>query len=137
MLLLYSCDGFYPLIARINYLTKFTAKARESWLEEFELAENDVEDTLTKDISTCFKTETINGATVKTPTNALGRVCKKLLAKAKHSVFVSLHSPLEALPSLLPANIDIGIQFCKLKRNQAENKENCSTSTSLYFFYFF
>ena len=78
-----------------------------SWLKEFELSENDVEDTLTSDISTCFKDVTENGTTVKKPLNALGRVCKSLLAKTKHSVFMSLHSPLETLPSLLPANIDI------------------------------
>ena len=85
------------------YIFSFT-----SCLKEFELPEFDIEDAATSDISTCFKDVTTNSVTVKQPTNALGRVCKSLLAKQKHSLFMTLHSPLESLPSLLPANIDIG-----------------------------
>ena len=37
-----------------------------------QITENDLKDTLTSDIATCFKTKTVNSATVYEPTNALG-----------------------------------------------------------------
>ena len=73
-----------------------------------ELSDPDLDDAATNDISTCFKSVTENGTTTQNPINALGRTCKSLLDKQKHSVFMSFHSPLENLPSLLPANIDLG-----------------------------
>ena len=72
------------------------------------MADPDLSDTATSDIATCFETVTEQGSPVKKPKNALGRTCQLLLAKKKHSVFVSLHSPLENLPSLLPANVELG-----------------------------
>ena len=72
------------------------------------MADRDLSDTATSDIATCFETVTENGSPTKKPKNALRRTCQLLLAKKKHSVFVSLHSPLENLPSLLPANLELG-----------------------------
>ena len=58
----------------------------------------------------------MNGATVYEAKNALGRTCQKLLNKKVQSTFMTLTTVLQAFPSLLPANIELGIYLNNKKK---------------------
>ena len=90
-------DGYYPYIAKMNYLT-FSPAAKETFLKTFEKGEIDTKEKLVTDISTCFKDE----SGVKVPLNSQGRIAKSLLAKQKQNTLIQLHCPLQQISQLIP-----------------------------------
>ena len=136
-------QGFYPLIAKVNYITRYSEKARSSFLADFEGetkdrkhlhpkiqpikiiktqlwlflgAKDDIREELTTDVSKCFKqTRDEAGNAVFTPTNSQGEIALSLQNKKTHNYLIQLHSPLQSIGSLIPNNVDIGNNLAKEK----------------------
>ena len=72
----------------------------------------------------------MQGNTVYEAKNALGRTCQKLLNKKVQSTFMTLTTVLQAFPSLLPANIELGI-YLNNKKNLATNKLTNKTAEQI------
>ena len=83
----------------------------ESW-------EEDTEENLTTDISTCYKDVTVGGNTVKKPINSQGRLAQKIIDKKPVNSLIMLVGPLQSLDTLLPNQTELGIEltFCENSR---------------------
>ena len=78
----------------------------------------DTHESLTTDISTCYKTVTVNGVQTLEPINVQGQLAKDLTNKKEHNFLIQMICPLQHLDSLLPSQLDIGVelQFCDSNR---------------------
>ena len=105
----------------------------------------DTDEALTTDISTCYKTVTSGGKQTLEPINVQGRLAKDLINKKEHNFLIQLICPLQNLDTLLPSDLDIGIQlqFCDSNRffvsseTGAKPKLNIKGWTWFLFFFLF
>ena len=105
----------YGLLTKLAYLTRYTREFRKSFLGHMESWEEDTEEELVTDISTCYKTVTGNGVSVKTPINSQGRLAQKIINKKEVNSLIMLVGPLQSLDTLLPNQTELGIEltFCE------------------------
>ena len=95
----------------IHRQTRFTFDPiPPSFLNTFEGALEDIDETLTTNISTCFQTTGTGENTTYKPINCQGKIAQSLLNKKVHDYLIQIHCPLQDISSLIPSNVDIGMQ---------------------------
>ena len=111
-------DRSYGLLAKLAYLTRYSKAFRKTFLKTMEGYLEDTHESLTTDISTCYKTVTVNGVQTLEPINVQGQLAKDLTNKKEHNFLIQMICPLQHLDSLLPNQLDIGVelQFCDSNR---------------------
>ena len=92
-----------------------------SFLKTFEGALEDIDENLTTDISSCFKSSGEAGNLKYEPINCQGTIAQSILGKKVHTALIQLHCPLQDLNSLIPSNVDLGMR--NTLSNQPTNRQ--------------
>ena len=94
------------MVTKLNFMTKYTKAARNSFIKELEGYRDDIGEQLTRDTRTGF-TEVSESSPIAT--TAQSHLANELIASHTTNInqLVVLHCPLMTLDSLLPNSIDL------------------------------
>ena len=106
----------YGLIARLEYLTRFSTESKNTFLKYFENYYPEGEDEiLQEDIK---KTWNLEGDAPTTPKTSQGHIAESLLDKKQTRHFFALLTPLSSFQCLILPQVDIGKHHFDLRTDR-------------------
>ena len=117
----------YGLIARLEYLTRFSTESKNTFLKYFEnYYPEDEDEILQEDIK---KTWNLEGDAPTTPKTSQGRIAESLLDKKQTRHFFALLTPLSSFQCLILPQVDIGKQHFDLWTDRQTDKQLTADSS--------